>query len=128
MKANDAFDLLRFFSTAFKSAGDSQFRPASKVYDAFAVLNDCAEALANGMLGQSITRWLAERGVEYAAGESTSTSQKYMDDRTFCGVYMPAHVKMGGGDLRIHLRWEEGEGVWLIGHVGKHLPTALFPD
>ena len=128
LKADEAFDRLRFFPSAFKSAGDSQFRPASKVYDAFGVLNDCAEALSKGALGHSVTQWLAERGVEYAAGESTSTSQKYIDDRTFCGVYMPAHVKMGGGGLRIHLRWEEDEGGWLIGHVGRHLPTALFPD
>ena len=127
-KADATFDTLRFFPTAFKHARDSQFRPAVKVYETFAVLNNCAKERAEGGLGKSVTSWLSERGVEYAPGESTPTSQKYIDDRIFGGVYMPAHVKMGGGDLRIHLRWEESEGKWLIGYVGKHLPTANFPD
>ena len=130
LKANEAFDSLRFFPTAFKSAQDSQYRPASKVYDAFAVLNDCAKARAKGPLGQSVTSWLEERGVEYAAHESepTGNNEDFQRDRTFCGVYMPAHIKMGDGGLRIHLIWQEDEGKWLIGYVGKHLPTDNFPD
>ncbi len=129
-KAGDAFDTLVLFQTAFEYARDSQFRPAVKVYDAFAVLNDCAKARAKGGLGKDLAQWLAERGVEYARRESGATDENeaFRKVRTFCGVYMPAHVKMGGGDLRIHLRWEEAESRWLIGYVGKHLPTANFPD
>ena len=129
-EANKSLDSLRFFPTAFEYARDSQFRPASKVYEAFAVLNDCAKARAKGGLGKDLAQWLAERGVEYARRESGATDENeaFRRARTFCGVYMRAHVKMGGGDLRIHLRWEEAEGKWLIGYVGKHLPTANFPD
>ena len=131
LKANEAFDSLRFFPTAFESAQDSQYRPASKVYDAFAVLNDCAKALAKGPLGgKSVAQWLAERSVEYAPREAgpTDENEAFRRARTFLGVYMPAHVKMGGGDLRIHLIWKKDEGKWLIGYVGKHLPTSNFPD
>lgn len=124
LKANQAFDTLRFFPTAFDSARESQFRRPEAVYMAFQTLNDCAKARANGTLGQSVTQWLAERGVEYAHGEHEKTDQKYRRERTFLDVYMPAHVKIGGNELRIHLIWEESESKWLIGHVGKHLPTA----
>ena len=125
-EANKSLDSLRFFPTAFEYARDSQFRRPEAVYSAFEVLNDCANALANGALGQSVTRWLAERGVEYAHGEREKTDQKYRRERTFLNVYMPAHVKIGGNELRIHLIWEESEGKWLIGYVGKHLPTAGY--
>lgn len=131
LKADESFDSLRFFPTAFEYAKDSQYRPASKVYNAFSVLNDCALALAKGPLGgKSVAQWLAERSVSYTPDESgpTNNDDKFRRDRTFLGVYMPAHVKMGDGDLRIHLRWEKSEGKWLIGYIGKHLPTANFPD
>ena len=129
-KASETFELLSFFPTAFESARDSQFRPAVKVYDAFAVLNDCAEARAKGGLGKDLAQWLSDRSVEYARRESGATDddEGFRKARTFSGVYMPAHVKMGDGDLRIHLCWEKPEGKWLIGYVGKHLPTANFPN
>ena len=123
-EADKSLDSLRFFRTAFASADESQFRRPEAVYMAFQTLNDCAKVLVKGSLGKSVTQWLAERGVEYAHGEHEKTDQKYRRERTFRDVYMPAHVKIGGNELRIHLIWEESEDKWLIGHVGKHLPTA----
>ena len=125
-EANGALDGLRFFPTAFDSAERSQFRRPAEVYRAFEVLAECAKARGKGTLGISVTQWLADRSVEYAAGESQPTEDKYGDDRTFCGVYMPAHVKIGGGELRIHLCWEKSASGWLIGHVGAHLPTSRY--
>ena len=125
-EANTALDGLRFFPTAFESADSSQFRRPAEVYRAFEILSDCAKARGKETLRMDLTRWLAERGVVYAPHESESTEREYRDARTFCDVYMPAHVKIGGSELRIHLRWDESAGKWLIGHVGAHLPTARF--
>lgn len=123
-KADKSLDNLMFFPTAFESADESQFRRPEAVYRAFKILNDCAKARGKGRLGQSVTSWLSERGVEYAAGESEKTDQQYIQERTFCDVHMSAHVKIGGNELRIHLAWQDDEGKCLIGHVGKHLPTS----
>ena len=125
-EANKSLDGLRFFPTAFESAERSQFRRPAEVYRTFEVLSECAKARGKGTLGISVTQWLADRSVEYAAGESQPTEDKYGDDRTFCDVYMPAHVKIGGSELRIHLSWDESESEWLIGYVGPHLPTSGY--
>ena len=117
---------LRFLPTAYESAGASQFRRPDEVYRAFEALSECAKARAKGPLGMSVTRWLANRSVEYSAGESEPTEEKYGEDRIFGGEYMPAHVKIGGGELRIHLRWDDSANKWLIGHVGAHLPTSRY--
>ena len=108
-QADGALDGLSFLTTACESAGSSQFRRPAEVYRAFEVLSDCAKerGKGGGALGMSVTQWLANRGVEYSADESESTEHEYRADRTFCGVYMPAHVKIGGSELRIHLSWDE---------------------
>ena len=123
-EANTALDDLRFFPTAFESAERSQFQRPAEVYRAFEVLSECAKARGKGTLRMSVTQWLENRSVDYAANESEPTEHKYRDERTFGGVFMPAHVKIGGNELRIHLVWDESAGKWLIGHVGAHLPTA----
>ena len=125
-QANGALDGLRFFPTAFESAERSQFRRPAEVYRAFEILSECARERGKGTLGISVTQWLANRSVEYSAGESESTEREYRDARTFCGVYMPAHVKIGGSELRIHLSWDDSANKWLIGHVGAHLPIARY--
>lgn len=126
-QANGALDGLRFFPTAFESAESSQFRRPAEVYRTFEVLSECAKARVNkGTLGISVTQWLANRSVEYAPHESESTEREHRDDRTFCDVYMPAHVKIGGSELRIHLSWDESESEWQIGYVGPHLPTSGY--
>ena len=127
-QADRALGGLRFFTTAFDSAGASQFRRPAEVYRTFEVLAECARERGKGTLGISVTQWLANRSVDYAAGESESTEREYRDARTFCGVYMPAHVKIGGSELRIHLRWDDSANKWLIGYVGPHLPTSGYGD
>ena len=123
-EADKSLDGLRFLRTAFESAGRSQFQRPAEVYRAFAVLSECAAARRKGALDMSVTDWLAGRGVDYAASESEHTERKHGETRIFVDEYMPAHLKIGGNELRVHLIWEKSAGGWLIGHVGAHLPTA----
>ena len=128
---------LRFLENAFETARSSQFRRPSDVYKAFEALDDCASKLEHDDLGMSPKLWLHEKyGIEYTPQESITTMGQYGDHRRFRDrlnnrtVEMQAHVKLGGGgnnpqlQMRIHVRWEESENKWLVGHVGGHLPTA----
>ena len=124
VEADKSLDGLRFLRTAFESAGRSQFQRPAEVYRAFEVLSECAAARRKGALGMSVTQWLANRNVDYAAGESEHTERKHGETRIFVDEYMPAHLKIGGNELRVHLLWEKSAGGWLIGHVGAHLPTV----
>ena len=129
-RASLSRDKLRFLPTAFTSANDSQFQRPDAVGRALEVLDACGKARAEGPLGRNITDWMSERNVDYAAHESESTQERHSDERTFYDperevfVHMPAHVKIGGNKLRIHVRWESDAGEWLVGWVGDHLPTA----
>ena len=101
----------------------------------FKALDACADGRIQHSLGKSVQEWLADKNIDYASGESDTTMGKYGDKRVFYDnvkkrrTKMPAHVKLGGGlgeskQLRIHLTWDEDEQKWLIGYIGKHLPTA----
>lgn len=95
--------------------------------DVFQTMAECAGERARGPLGQDVKAWLAARGVKYVAGESPTTMGQHGKERTFLyggqQVAMPAHIRVGR-KVRIHCRWLENEKVWLVGHVGEHLPTA----
>lgn len=134
----ETMDRLRFFPNAVKTACDSHFQRPDDVHDALRALNECAEERISGSLGMDVGDWLKRKGIDYAPHEGETTRGKFGDERTFrddvrkIGVQMPAHIKLGGGVhgqnvLRIHLIWGEdagcGEQKWLIGYVGKHLPT-----
>ena len=120
---------VRLLPNALKTAAKSNFRRPNEVWEALSTLSDCAAERVRGSLGKDVKDWLAERRVTYAANESQTTKGKYGAERTFDGVLMEGHVKLGrGGDpqnhLRIHLSWSEDAGEWLIGYIGAHLPTA----
>ena len=123
---------LRFLPTAFEAAGSSQFHRADEVYRKLVYLDDCARARRNGPLGIDVTAWLEQRGVDFAAHEGERVDAQFKLERTFYDreqddyVYMPAHIRMGRGELRIHVSWVENEGRWLIGHVGPHLRVAKY--
>ncbi len=123
---------LRFFPSAIKSARKSQYRASSKVYQTFKTLDECAEVLINqeGSFGMTLQELLKEFQVDYVPDESESTVNKLAADRRFHDKerkrtrYMPAHIRIGGKQLRIHLLWDDAEKRWLIGHVGRHLETS----
>ncbi len=133
--AVDQLGGLRFFNLAIERARGSQFPRPSEVYGVFRSLDECAKARSQGSLGKDVQEWFADRGVDYSPHESPTTMGKYGDKRIFyddvlrCRTSMPAHIKLGGGagehnQLRIHLEWREDENAWLIGYIGRHLPTA----
>ena len=123
---------LRFLPTAFESAEQSGFRRPEEVYEKLARLDECARERAKGSLRVDVAGWLKRCGVDFAAGESERVDAQFRLERTFYDhaqegyVYMPAHVKIGRGDLRLHVNWQDGEGKWLVGYVGPHLRTARF--
>ena len=131
--AKGTMDRLRFFPNAVKTACDSHFQRPDDVHDALRALNECAEERISGSLGMDVGDWLKGKGIDYAPHESETVMGNHGDERTFrddvrkIRVPMPAHIKLGGNQLRIHLIWGEdagcGEQKWLIGYVGKHLPT-----
>ena len=128
-------DGIRFFSNAEQMAKGSQFPRPYEVYEAFKALDACAAERVQDSLGKSVQEWLSDKNIDYASRESDTTMGKYGDKRVFYDnvnkrrTKMPAHIKLGGGlgeskQLRIHLTWDEDEKKWLIGYIGKHLPTA----
>ena len=127
---------MRFFSLAEQMARGSEFPRPNDVYEVLRTLDDCASERARSSLGKDVQDWLSERGIEYSPHESPTTMGKYGDKRIFHDDVkkkrreMPAHIKIGGGtgehnQLRIHLMWDDSEEKWLIGYIGRHLPTAL---
>ncbi len=127
---------MRFFSLAEQMARGSEFPRPNDVYEVLRRLDDCASERARNSLGKDVQDWLSERGIEYSPHESPTTMGKYGDKRIFHDDVkkkrreMPAHIKIGGGtgehnQLRIHLMWDDSEEKWLIGYIGRHLPTAL---
>ncbi len=123
---------VRFFSDAFESSRKSQFRRPQEIYEALAVLDRCAIEIEKGSLGTSVTEWLEQRGITYTPHESERVGAMYRSERIFSdrttgdSKYMPAHIKIGGGEVRIHVIWVAEERKWWIGHVGIHLPVAKY--
>ena len=133
--ASEHMNGVRFFVLAEQMAKGSQFPRPNEVYSVFQALEKCAAERLRGPLGMDVQDWLSERGVDYAPHESQTTMGKHGDKRIFYDnakkhrTTMEAHVKLGGGlgehnQLRIHLIWDEMEEKWLVGYIGRHLPTA----
>ncbi|MBI2764845.1 MAG: hypothetical protein HYX53_02910 [Chloroflexi bacterium] len=131
--AAERFPHLRFLDSAFESAEKSNYFWPDRVFDAFEGLDELAELRQRGSLGMDIERWLGERGIEYAAHLSPTTRSKYGRHYTFrvdgVDLIMEEHLVFGNdGDpdrcLRVHMAWDSAAAVWLIGHVGRHLPNT----
>lgn len=134
-ESKDRFDRLRFFSRAVELAKASDFPRPNELYKAFQVLNECANERITNTLAKDVKEWLRDRGLNYAAGESPTTMGKHGNKRNFFDdekkqrIEMQAHLRLGGGlgehrQLRVYVCWDEGENKWLIGYIGRHLPTA----
>lgn len=131
--AEDLLDNLHFLQSAHKSADGHPYYKPYDVYKGFVALNQLAPILKRGEIGKSIEDALAPMGITYSHRESEATMNRYGDERRFkygTGfVEMQAHLKFGAAHndrytLRVHLKWSEEDGEWLIGHVGEHLRTV----
>lgn len=131
--ADRRFESLVFLREARVSAEDSNYQQPAKVFQAFEALDELAGRRADGTLNRSIGDWLKERGFNYTAHESKTTMGKWGGQRTFrhngAKITMEEHIKFGIGPdpanhLRIHLTWDDADGRWLIGHVGRHLTNT----
>lgn len=138
---------LRFLENAFKTAESRYTRNldihAEEFYRVLEILDECASERSNGSLGMDVKNWLAAKGIDYAPHEGEKTMEQYGNQRTFYDkayeqlMVMQPHVKLelGGGSnqntMRIHLVWGKdtriGEDKWLIGYIGRHLPTISDP-
>ena len=133
--AEDQLTGMRIFSIAKEMAKGSQFPRPEEVYEVFQALENCAIERRRGPLGRDVREWLSDRGIAYSPHESQTTMGKHGDKRKFHDnvtkdrIVMEEHIKLGGGlgehnQLRIHLKWDDNEAQWLIGYIGRHLPTA----
>ena len=132
---------LRFLPNAIETANSPytlQFdHRANTFYRSFQALSQCAAARAQGPLGMPAADWIKRQGIEYAPNESDETMHRnrgrlageraFYDPKTSRAVPMPAHLKLFGPQIRIHLSWSDPESAWLIGYIGEHLPTASDP-
>ena len=118
---------IRLLPAAYESAKDSTFPRPNEVWEVFEALSECADVRKIGPLGQDFQAWFSDKGHKYSPHESEPTMGKYgrsfYDPNQGKHVEMPAHFKLGGTLLRVHVYWDEAEKTWLVGHVGRHLPT-----
>ena len=138
-RANRDLTGLRFLETSIASAREvtrgGSFRRTADLFRLFEVMSECAEQRSIGGLGMGIEDWFSYKGVNYSRHESATTQARYgasrmfTDERTGKPVSMPAHFKLedSGFHLRVHVRWISREDIWLVGHVGEHLPTTSDP-
>ena len=116
---------LRFLDSARESARNCGFPRPNEVKKLFEVLSECGDFLKgnnNTLGGKDLRQWFEERGHEYAPHDSGQ--RRFYDEQTGSNIGMPAHFKLGGTELRVHVAWvwSADEKTWLVGHVGHHLP------
>ena len=129
---------LRFLRNAFETAKSNYTgffdNRADGIYRVFTVLDECANQRAQegSLNGKDVHGWLRDRRVHFS-DESESTKKQHSAVRTFYDDVgrrdrlMTEHLKVFRNEMRIHVFWEEDESKWLVGHIGKHLPTSLDP-
>ena len=125
---------LRILESAFKSARNFHYTNRDQIWDVFVSMDKCAGILRerHGSLGRSLEQWFSDEGHDFASSESQATMDMHGETRAFQDpvaghkIEMQSHFKLGGNQLRIHVRWMQEEGRWLIGHVGQHLPTSSY--
>ena len=126
---------IRVLDSAVDSARRSQSNRGPDLYKVFCELDRLAVAYRGG-LGTGVKEWLREQlpsvPHEYASDLSDTTTGKREQTYTFGGIFMPKHLKFGGGFntqnlLRVHFEFEFDDDPprCVIGHVGEHLPNEM---
>ena len=129
--------------SAFKSAKNSPFAYPTRVDEALNMMKKSYDYIQNkARSAQQKTLDYTQTFRQHADGpnfavansETSATMRKHGDTRIFKfdgeKIEMQPHIKIGGGHrhpgrtLRIHFLFDKKREKFLIGHCGKHLPTA----
>ena len=134
VKYAQEFQTLEFCTDALESAADSRSNRGPDIYKVLKALADLPNGYRTG-LGKSVQDWIKERvpdvAFDYAHHISDTTASRNEQDYTFDGIFMPKHLRFGGGhntqnQVRVHFEFEFADGPprCVIGWVGKHLPNT----
>jgi len=134
VKYAQEFQTLEFCTDALKSAADSRSNRGPDLYKVLKALADLPNEYRTG-LGKSVQDWIKERvpdvAFDYAHRISDTTVSRNEQDYTYDGIFMPKHLRFGGGhntqnQVRVHFEFEFADGPprCVIGWVGKHLPNT----
>ena len=134
-QANNDFDRLHIWTSAFDAARDSTFARPDDVYSALKAIDRLAQLDAddNSKSGPW-KQFFEKRGFKYAPSESDMTMNLYGDERNFRdrktdqSMQMQRHLTLGGGSREnceqiFFDRAPEKEG-FAIGYSGRHLRYA----
>ena len=123
-------DHIRCLPRVHRTAKASPYESPAEVYQAFVALEELAKERTTESVG-AIGDWLAQRGVDYVAGESQSTRPKrwFFDHMRERKVLFEEHLRFGTGTdkrycLRIQMAWDGEREEWVVGHVGEHLDNT----
>lgn len=118
--------------SAVKSAAKSACTRRREVLMLLLTIRDLGEALfTRGGTGKPIGEWFAERGYEYAAGDSEATGTRFGAERTVTvngqSVQMSEHVTLFPNTNQcVSVYWWRDDAYrrLVVGYVGPHLRTV----
>jgi len=123
------WEYIRIFSQAARDCPNTSVDNVQKFYGQMLELDRVGAIRRGRVLGMSEEDWMSSQGVtNFAGGETAATMRQFGPLRRFVDddgseIEMPCHIKIGR-KWRIHIRWSDEEGRWLVGYFGKHLRTS----
>ena len=123
------WEYVRIFSQATRDCPNTSVDNVQRLYTEMLELDRVGAVRRGCVLGMSEEDWMSSQGISnFAGGETAATMRQFGPLRTFMDddgseIEMPCHIKIGR-KWRIHIRWSDEEGRWLVGYFGKHLRTS----
>ncbi len=128
---------LKFAPQAFKTAGESPFRPPLEIYSHLLLLDQLAGEYIKGDLGMALGERATQLGLTWRAAVSGAARAKSPDDYQFLydghTLELGPHVVVANGtgagrNARIYFYVSDDSnglprGIY-IGHIGRHLPDS----
>lgn len=133
-QARQEYPLLRIWASAMRSAGESHFARPQQVRQALDAIADIGRIVFEQRKDKTsvgaLERLFEERGFQYAASDSQTTTTMYGKERTFTQdgkkYLFKRHLTLGGGDrqncLQIYFEFDHEQNRVDIGYCGVHLP------
>lgn len=127
-------DGIVFGDDAYTSAGESNFKQPTSVFEAFRAMDAIAQAIGEGGVGRPMKDAFREFGIDYRQGVAKTTPRKLREQYLFEVKGQPVvceeHISFGSSYdpaecLRIYFSSKQLQkhGHFLVGHVGRHLDT-----